>query len=461
MKLRLQVKKECEFAHYHKRRNARLRSLTLVLGVIILFAGCGKHERGSFLTIPQHLTEMQTLNNGYLENFQIPHQGVASYLDKRGNVDILLYTAPPERNSGLHAEGEAFLSVGSFTTKRLPTLWSATDSIRIFDEARWLEISPTEDGGHYAQSLQENVNAFGEPLQVVSGTDALDGAYDIRWTVTLFGVTAEIVIPEPIQELSYRLQIRTEPLIADFTCKDYILFRESNQSPHSLIYTPLVVDANQTFSRESSASVVATSPDSVHIVEFLIDNEFLNSKQTKYPLTITQSFFLYVPSQVDNEIGQKTAYSRYLSPYLELGNTSEDGLKNVLVRMERLEELDLNPDKIISAYYVFRNLYDLEINASVKAHPITQPWCSITTTWAKRPEYEVASVAGVTVKSRGEYQLDITDLVRDMLENRGKEDATLTIENGFLLECSDEVRMLLASGDNGNFSPCLVIKLQP
>ena len=64
------------------------------------------------------------------------------------------------------------------------------------------------------------------------------------------------------------------------------------------------------------------------------------------------------------------------------------------------------------------------------------------------------------VKKSGDYKIDITPLFIEMIKNKGKENATYSIQNSFMIRSDTEnSNVIISSGDNGLFSPVLEIVL--
>ena len=104
------------------------------------------------------------------------------------------------------------------------------------------------------------------------------------------------------------------------------------------------------------------SENSIYTVEYTIDESFLKNVKTKYPVTLNQSIHLYKSKQPDTSAYENTGdvASHYLSPYILLGDDTLKGEGWTYVRFETLNSLDIDPEKIVSAKYIFRNLFDLK-----------------------------------------------------------------------------------------------------
>ncbi|OGI07995.1 MAG: hypothetical protein A2Y40_06700 [Candidatus Margulisbacteria bacterium GWF2_35_9] len=144
-----------------------------------------------------------------------------------------------------------------------------------------------------------------------------------------------------------------------------------------------------------------------------------------------------------------------------LGDNTIKGEGWTYVRYETLEKLGIDPDKIVSAKYNFYNLYDLGNEAVISAYAVTCDWCSINTMWFNRPTFDEKPVTSTIIKESGVYQLDITPLLKKMLENIGNKSAIYSINNSFLIKCDTaNTNMIFPSGDNGLLSPYLEIVIK-
>lgn len=87
--------------------------------------------------------------------------------------------------------------------------------------------------------------------------------------------------------------------------------------------------------------------------------------------------------------------------------------------------------------------------------------CSINTRWFNRPPFDGTPVSQVKIQAKGDYILDVTSLLKEMLKNKPYENAAYSVQNSFFIRCdSTGGSLLLASGDNGLFSPFLEIVLK-
>ncbi len=196
---------------------------------------------------------------------------------------------------------------------------------------------------------------------------------------------------------------------------------------------------------------------------YMLDEAFLTAEDTRFPVTASQAVHLYQSKQPDTSVysAMNGLVRHYLSPYLLLGDTTIKGEGWSYIRYETLYDLDIPADKIRSATYTVRNLFDLPKKTVIGLYAATADWCSINTTWTSRPSFEDQRIASVEMKGKGDYSFDVTELLRQMINNKGIEEAAFSVRNGFLLRSdTPESDVMLASGDGGLFSPVLTVVLE-
>lgn len=246
---------------------------------------------------------------------------------------------------------------------------------------------------------------------------------------TSFGVNTEIVIPKRTNENKYQIKIQLPNLAPDTSSPDYIVFKTALEKGEvkSLLYTPLLIDNKGKWSYANSIKLLDKDVENnVYTVEYSVDEKFLTDKNTKFPVTLNQSVHLYKSKQPDTSAYENTGdvASHYLSPYILLGDKTLKGEGWTYVRFETLNSLDINPEKIVSAKYVFHNLFNLDKEVKIGAYAVTADWCSINTRWFNRPPFDEKPISEVIVKTSGDYELDVTALLVEMMKNKGKENAT-------------------------------------
>jgi len=168
----------------------------------------------------------------------------------------------------------------------------------------------------------------------------------------------------------------------------------------------------------------------------------------------------YVNEQPDTSAYENAGdeVSHYLSPYILIGDSTIKGEGWTFIRYETLNRLNIPADKIISAKYVFRNLFDAPKEATIGAYAVTNDWCSINIRWFNRPTYDEKPISQVTVQKAADYFLDITTLFREMTKNKGQKNSKYSVRNSFFIKSdSPNSNLIFPSGDGGLFSPYLEV----
>ena len=411
------------------------------------------------------LNESQKSEYGLIENKLFKSENVLSYDKKTDEILLRIFSAPIENYGNVIslADDGTYSTSGSYIQKELPELWSDERPIRITSGELSVALMPVL--GEYTSVLDKEIDIFGQTRDSVIYQNAFGKNVNLKCSTTSFGINLEIVLLKPPENNTFRLRIQLPGLIPVTDSPDYILFRTAmeNGGVKAALYTPLVADKNGKWSYSNSVELVEKdSVTDTYIIEYKIDDAFLRDKSIKYPVTLNQSFHFYIPCQPDTSAYENTGdeAGHWKSPYLLLGDSTVKGEGWAYIRYEVLDLLKINWNKIISARYVFRNLFDLKKEAEISAYAVTADWCSINTRWSSRPDYDETPISQTSVKTAGDYSLDITPLFREMIKNKGNPATQYSVNNSFMIKCNTpNSNIILASGDSGVFSPFLEITL--
>ena len=88
------------------------------------------------------------------------------------------------------------------------------------------------------------------------------------------------------------------------------------------------MDKKGRWNYENSVRLVEKDSDTgTYLVEYTISEEFLQDKETKYPVTLHQSIHNYKSKQPDTSAYSETGdeAGHYLSPYILLGDSTAKG----------------------------------------------------------------------------------------------------------------------------------------
>ncbi len=400
---------------------------------------------------------------GYVKATSYRAENVIAYEQEDGTTRLCLFSAPVEEGP-LSLQGEeddaAFSCKAKFTDIAFPALLHADAPIHISTLGQPIRIFPADQEEH-AGRLMERTNAFGQKRQTMQYADLFGKGIHGYCTPTSFGVNIEAVLNERPEENTLQLQVMLPPLFPDTGSPDYILMKNdpTDGEVKSILYTPLAVDHNGRWNYTNGIRLADKNPASgLYTLEYTLDSAFLDDPNTEYPVTLHQSVYNYLSKQPDTSAYSLTGEIQgyYLSPYALLGDATPKGEGWTYLRFEALNTLNIQADDILSAKYIFHNLFDLPEPAVVGAYAVTADWCSINTRWYNRPTYDDKPVGLVSVQKQGDYELDITALLREMIKSKGREGAKYSVQNSFLIRCDTPgSNILLASGDNSLYSPCL------
>lgn len=442
-----------------------LQSVLVIVFLLVVPTSCITLNRTSDIRTeayplnPQKAAQQKLIiNNSYgIEN-------VLAYTMSSGETRLQVFSAPLEdsRNNISPLNDAEYIGMGQYLEKRLPEVWSQEHPICINDIANYVEIYPAAEG-EYTSIHKKSTNAFGQSRDTIIYEDAFGAGVDLKCSLTTFGLNMEIMLSQRPTQNRFYIQIRLPEVYLDINSPDYILFRNSPDvgDVRSIIYTPLAVDSVGQWSYTNSVRATAKNDASgIYTVEYVIDESFLQESSTRYPVTMNQSIHIHRSKQPDVTAYQYTGDKvwHFLSPYMLLGDSGLKGDGWTYIRYETLNSINISADKITSAKYIFHNLFDLPEDVTVGAYAVTAEWCSINTRWDNRPTFDEKPVAQTIVKQAGDYALDVTPLVQEMIRNKDIPDAKYSVRHSFMIRCDTPGgNLIFPSGDNGLFSPFMEV----
>lgn len=441
----------------------KIISLLICFLNLLIIAGCSYKEPKIFDTLAFPLNEQQKEEKGIVDfSYNFYAENTRAYLKRDNTTEILLYSAPVEESLNVITESnDKYIANGDYFEKNFPKQVSEETPITVRTGNNYINIYfPSEK---MSTAEKQTKVLFDVEREAVVYSDVFGKDMDYICYPTSFGINTEIVIPKRTKENKYQIKIQLPNLAPDTSSPDYILFKTALEKGEvkSLLYTPLLVDKKGNWSYANSVKLVDKDVENnIYTVEYIVDEKFLNDKNTKYPVVLNQSIHLYKSKQPDTSAYENTGdvASHYLSPYILLGDETLKGEGWTYVRFETLNSLNIDPEKIISAKYVFHNLFDLKKETKISAYAVIADWCSINTRWFNRPPFDKRPISEVVVDESGDYELDITALLVEMIKNKQKQSAIYSVRNSFLIKSDTEnSNICISSGDNGLFSPCLKI----
>lgn len=388
---------------------------------------------------------------------------ISTYLNENGTKTIYISTAPMEQEEVfMRQEGNEYFRKGDFIEVRMPERLGGDSKIKI---GQGMYIS-TEENKVCKAKAEDKCNIFGQKKACIVYEDSLGKQIDLNCYPTSFGINTEIVIPAYTGRNVFQIKAEQRPaenlyVIAD--SPDYTVLR-TDQEVKYIVYTPLAVDAENKWCYRNRIEMAENKSNGTYTVSYVINEAFLKDPGTKYPVTLNQSIYAYVPKQSDTAMysGTGDTGTHHLSPYMLLGDRTSKGEGWGFVRYEALYDFDIPAEKILSAEYFFHNLFDSGKELKLGVFAIVNDWCSVNTRWRTKPGYDKVPVKTARVKERGVYSIDITRLFVEMMKNKRVYEPPYSLRNSFFLRSlTKESNMLLAAGDSGIFSPYLRIVVAP
>lgn len=436
----------------------------VAIGLMLLLTSCKEPQPISTQLMAFRLPLQQIEAKNLSEDHSLSVENATAYLNENGERQISIYSAPIEISNNAMSDlaDGVYTGSGSYMQKTLPEVWSAENPMFISFGVFGTEITPVVSE-KYASKRKNVINAFGQNRDTLVYLNVFGKGINLNCLLTSFGINTEIVLPKHTEQHMFQIKVKLPGLVPDTGSPDYILFKTALDKGEvkAILNTPLAVDSKGKWSYANTVKLVdKDSETGTYTVEYTIDEAFLKDSGTKYPVTLNQSIHLYKSKQPDTSAYEKTGDepSHYLSPYMLLGDKTLKGEGWTYIRYETLNNLDIDADKVVSAKYVFRNLFDLPNEVKIGAYAVTADWCSINTRWFNRPPFDADPICSVAVKNKGDYSLDITALVKEMLKNKGVKDAKYSVQNSFMIRCdTKDSNIIFPSGDNGLFSPFLEV----
>ena len=438
-----------------------IKKIILIIILFFLISGCSDSQVNNTAAVNPG-TEIDILKDS--KKYYNYSENVVTHKNDDGSKTIYVYSTPIEKNyDHINDMDEYYHYEGLLVNNYFPKKLSKNTPLKSEQKDDFISIVPIENNEY--EVTQKNIkNAFGQVNQAYKYTNMFGKGTEYRCWPTSFGINTEIVLSEYNGENIFKIKIQLPVSFPDMNSPDYIMFKnilddQDENDVRSLIYTPFAIDKNKKWSYRNSVKLLEKEKSTnIYTVQYTIDEEFL--KNAKYPVTLNQSIYLYTPKQPDTSAYEKTGDDahHYLSPYLFLGDRTPKGKGLAYIRYEILNEMDILLNDIVSAKYVFHNLLDSSKQTYIRAYAVTSEWCSINTRWHNRSEFDEKPVSQVAVKKKGDYNMDITSLFKEMIKNKGNPNKKYTIDNGFVIKSdTKDSNIILSSGDSGLYSPYLEI----
>ena len=161
--------------------------------------------------------------------------------------------------------------------------------------------------------------------------------------------------------------------------------------------------------------------DGRYALTVTIDQDFLTSPDTVYPVVIDPSYTLPSTSFRDTTVysGVPNSSAYYTSAYMCVGNHgSSYGEGIAFVQTKKMTDLINNgiaPEKVNFAHYRVYEGSGKTNHSMIRLYGTTANWDQTTITYNNKPDYDSGSIASQVVDHSGWYTFDVTRHVKNFL----------------------------------------------
>jgi len=279
---------------------------------------------------------------------------------------------------------------------------------------------------------------------------------DISYTVTTGTLKEDIILKSKNAPSSFKFRLTANGLTIKE--KDDTIALVTASGEEVFTFAPLfMVDANG--KRSEEVSLTYASVKNGYELTVSADPEFLNAKDTAYPVVIDPSI---------NVTGYAVTYDTYVNQASPNTNYNSSGIANTLWTGGTLGTDAMHT---YLKFHLNTNLFATQVDdahiyvakstgqtPNIRAYRATSSWDPSTLKWNNKPAYDAEDVSPVAAAGQGSYyKLNVKDLVKDWL------DPTAGIANhGVVLKEADNVPSAQKTGfyssdSNSGWEPELVI----
>lgn len=315
-----------------------------------------------------------------------------------------------------------------------------------------------------AAKVGSDTNMFGDKMQGITYGSAKDDV-QLRNYVTKAGVNTEVILNKYPGTNTVEFKVNAPNCTPDDQGNGYICMSDSKKL-ESVIYAGLMKDSFSKSFNESDGHVSVNNNADIsydmnqdsYVVEFTLDDKFLKSKSTVYPVKFDTSFDSYLNKQPDSGVySNMPSKNAYLSPISVIGNSDALGIGRQYIRFRFDYFFQCDPDSVLSAKYHLNELTGFHSEDKVALYKMNTQWSSTELNWDEKPDFG-AKVAESDANGKGDVSFDITGYVKKCFA-----DPTMMTESYGLLLKGDESQnkyRVFASSDNSEYPPYVEIRLK-
>ena len=276
---------------------------------------------------------------------------------------------------------------------------------------------------------------------------------DIRleYIPTCAGIAVNITISARPENNRISFYLEDKDGIEYETNRDmYTVFTDTKENRKTaIVYPSFLKDFAGTINFNSKIIIEPEDGRLKYTIE--LDEAFLKSPHTEYPLNITPKFEVYRDAIPDSTVySQKPDLNAYLADYAVLGYDSSWGESLHYLRFRINYIFKSYEQNVISANYVSTSLSGNGTSLRAEMKRIKNMWSSTGITWnIKYHAYDTESVTELTAPGR--YSFNITEFVKSAI----KDDTWNTEGYGLVMAASKDssTMKVIATSDNALYQP--------
>lgn len=432
----------------------------LLMCLFISLTSCNTYQNGN-KTFPQKdFSNSNSFSDYVCEVFDYSGNNFINYLNKDNTKTLRIYSSCVYNNIYLTENSQEWSCSVNGLSAILPKVISESCGISIQYSGEMVVIYPRDNHSVKGVLQSDYQNVYSYRSDAIVYDDFFGNNLDLVCIVTQYGINFELKLKDVSvckNDISYCIQV--DDCYPDISSNDYIALNSLNtKETKAIVYSPSIVDKGNRWFIDCKSSFVNKQGNKYTIKIDL--NSYLNNKQDlNFTLILNQSICIYQAKQPDVAIYSKESDTKhYLSQYVSLGQDTQKGIGELLVRYESLNNISIDPNRIVSAKYYIHCLSAVDSKQQLKLYAVEENWCSINATWNVKPALSENKYAVSCLEAGGNFVFDITKLLKEEINNKKASDSVHTIRNGFaILAENDDSNLLLALGDNGIVSPLLEI----
>lgn len=306
-------------------------------------------------------------------------------------------------------------------------------------EAKKLTSSP-EKTTYNEQDAIVYEGVFGEKSQLV-------------YVLTYNGFKEEIVLSEYYGVNQFSFLIYTDGLDVKQSSDGELYLVDKKEAFVANIGGQYVItadEANNTFAKLSAEPITKYEK---YLLTVELEEEYLTSDKTKYPIRIDPSVSFSGTSAVEDVSIYSAATSEPNSNSLYVGKGNTKGVMRTLMKFPTFDDLDINPAQLIRADVSIRDLMCESYSMDIYCHDFNSVWNVNTVQWSNCTSFDpdnarmskkrtVSSSKGREAATPHRYTFDITALAKEWLNDPS------SLNKGIIFKASDDFE---ANADWGTF----------